>query len=172
MSKERLSKLQKWILEKCNEADQKDFSGVLRSALLTAFFSYKWESTGKLINWNNAQVILTKSLKNLARRGYIELMGTTRTIDPESRDAVSKMVFERLDQGRDKEEILREMKEKFSLEDLGNPFQLRYVKISIPIKPGDKKHKIKAVCITERGKQKIRDMELSSLRKRLVKGNA
>lgn len=172
MSKERLSKLQKWILKRCYEADQKDYSGILRSAILKTFFTNRWESTERLIKWNSAQVILTKSLKSLARRGYIELMGTGKIPDPEPKDDISKMIYERLNKGKDKEEIKREMKEKFSLKDLGSSFQLKYIKISIPIKPDDKGHKIKAVCITEKGKQKVKSMELSLMRKKLLKDNS
>jgi len=168
MSKERLSKLQKWILQRCYEADQKGYSGISRSTILKTFFSQKWQSTGELTMWNNAQVILTKSLKSLARRGYIELMGTIKIIDPEPRDAISKLIDKSIKQGKSKEETLRVI-QKSSPEDLMKPFRLKYTKIPMPIKPDDRKHKIKAICIAEKGKQKVKDMELSLSRKRLIK---
>jgi len=68
MAKERLSKLQKWILNKCYERENKE---IWRSQILR-FFSLKGDSY--YINGRNkAEASITRSLKNLFRKGYIDL---------------------------------------------------------------------------------------------------
>lgn len=67
MSEERLSKLQKWILKRCFE---KGKSFIRRQALL------KEHRQNKSLDLNSVAVTLTKSLRNLRDKGYIELLDT------------------------------------------------------------------------------------------------
>ena len=68
MADERSSKLQKWILNKCYEREDKE---IWRHQILR-FFSLKGDSY--YINGRNrAEASITRSLKNLFKKGYIDL---------------------------------------------------------------------------------------------------
>jgi len=68
MTKERLSKLQRWILNKCYEYENKE---MWRYQILR-FFSLKGDNY--YINGRNkAEASITRSLKNLFKKGYIDL---------------------------------------------------------------------------------------------------
>ncbi|GAH80657.1 unnamed protein product [marine sediment metagenome] len=63
MAKERLSKLQKWILLRCYKSTLDEYE-IWRYSILQ-FFDWR----GK----NKAEVSITNSLKNLFKKGYIDL---------------------------------------------------------------------------------------------------
>lgn len=68
MANERLSKLQRWILVKCYEQEDKE---IWRHQILR-FFSLKGDSY--YVNGRNkAEASITRSLKNLFKKGYIDL---------------------------------------------------------------------------------------------------
>ena len=67
MSEERLSKLQKWILKHCFE---KGKSFIRRQALLKEY------RQNRNLDLDSAEAALTKSLRNLRDKGYIELLDT------------------------------------------------------------------------------------------------
>ncbi|MBA7521637.1 hypothetical protein ES705_13748 [subsurface metagenome] len=74
MAKERLSKLQRWILERCFEREDKE---IWRNKILL-FFGARWNPYIGEAQWfgngkNKAEVSITNSLKNLFKKGYIDL---------------------------------------------------------------------------------------------------
>jgi len=86
MAKERLSKLQKWILTKCytKTKGKKCYTGkryeIWRSDILSFFGEKKGLYTGtpylrylSVNEKNKAEVSITNSLKNLFKKGYIDL---------------------------------------------------------------------------------------------------
>jgi len=110
LSKERLSKLQKWILKKCygkgkdHYATPDYFIGRItlvvwriREYLETKEIKEYFDGLVKIGRYTNEkerldwfrskfEVSTTNSLKNLARKGYIDLLGTQRIrIRPDSR---------------------------------------------------------------------------------------
>lgn len=68
MSKERLSKLQKWILLECYKYEESKYS-MWRYYILKYFGLSKYSRIGR----NKAEVSITRSLKNLFKKGYIDL---------------------------------------------------------------------------------------------------
>ncbi|MBA7535275.1 hypothetical protein ES705_27528 [subsurface metagenome] len=74
MAKERLSKLQRWILERCYKNRSNE---IWRSDILL-FFGTEHPYTSRSIflssnSKNKAEVSITNSLKNLFKKGYIDL---------------------------------------------------------------------------------------------------
>ena len=74
MAKERLSKLQRWILERCYKNRSNE---IWRSEILL-FFGTEHPYTSRSIflssnSKNKAEVSITNSLKNLFKKGYIDL---------------------------------------------------------------------------------------------------
>ncbi|MQY58177.1 MAG: hypothetical protein GH144_01020 [Clostridia bacterium] len=63
MSKERLSKLQKWILVKCYEQGKKRYYGMLRRRLVRKYYR---EIKDRWYSISSDQVTLTRSIRNLA----------------------------------------------------------------------------------------------------------
>ena len=75
MAKERLSKLQKWILKKCYQSDR-DLDGIKiyaiwRQTIINNYF------TGLSRYKNKENATLSRSLRNLRDRGFIKLIGHT-----------------------------------------------------------------------------------------------
>lgn len=68
MSKERLSKLQKWILLECYKYEES--KQYMRRCYILKFFGLNKYSR---ISRNKAEVSITRSLKNLFKKGYIDL---------------------------------------------------------------------------------------------------
>lgn len=66
MADERVSKLQKWILTKCFECEDKE---IWRYQILRFFSLNNYYGNGR----NKAEVSITRSLKNLFKKGYIDL---------------------------------------------------------------------------------------------------
>ena len=74
MAKERLSKLQRWILERCYKNRSNE---IWRSEILL-FFGTEHPYTSRSIflssnSKNKAEVSITNSLKNLFKKGYVDL---------------------------------------------------------------------------------------------------
>ena len=78
MSKERLSKLQKWILKTCYEQGEKRAYGVRRQQLVRR---YCQDVKGRLYSISSDQVTLTRSIRNLAFKDYIDISGSQAPID-------------------------------------------------------------------------------------------
>ena len=74
MAKERLSKLQKWILRNCNRCK---FSGGEATAMdrkdILKFFTFDYETNEKYEERRNrAEATISRSIKNLRCKGFIE----------------------------------------------------------------------------------------------------
>lgn len=70
--RERLSKLQKWILKKCYEQGEKKGHGMWRRRLVR---KYCREIKGRQYSIGGDQVTLTRSIRNLAFKGYMDISG-------------------------------------------------------------------------------------------------
>lgn len=84
MADQRLSKLQKWILQRCCEEDKKGFL-LERSHLVFEYAKYKGKSSCIAYTYHKGEkeyntrrsieVTVSKSIRNLAQKGYITLFG-------------------------------------------------------------------------------------------------
>ena len=72
MSEERLSKLQKWILKKCYEQGEKRGYGMWRRELVRKYYR---EVKRGFYSVSSSQVTLTRSIRNLAFKGYMDISG-------------------------------------------------------------------------------------------------
>jgi len=68
MAKERLSKLQKWILKRCYKSTLDEYV-IWRYSILQFFGLNSYYGNGR----NKAEASITRSLKNLFKKGYIDL---------------------------------------------------------------------------------------------------
>jgi len=68
MADERLSKLQKWILEKCYEQGEKKVYGFWRGEFIR---KYCEEAKGSTYSISSVQVTITRSIRNLAFKEYV-----------------------------------------------------------------------------------------------------
>ena len=68
MAKERLSKLQKWILKRCYKSTLDEYV-IWRYSILQFFGLDSYYGNGR----NKAEASITRSLKNLFKKGYIDL---------------------------------------------------------------------------------------------------
>lgn len=72
MAKERLSRLQKWILERCiKRAKEERRAFIYRQEIYQEFFNLPLPKFG---TWPQSKiVIVSRSLKNLEEKGFIEI---------------------------------------------------------------------------------------------------
>ncbi|MBA7590296.1 hypothetical protein ES708_32411 [subsurface metagenome] len=80
MANERLSKLQKWILNKCFERGEKYAYVVRREQLIREYCKeFKrgyYAENGDQVNINGIQVSITRSVRTLAFKKYIFVRGS------------------------------------------------------------------------------------------------
>ncbi|MBA7477517.1 hypothetical protein ES707_12928 [subsurface metagenome] len=79
MAKERLSKLQKWILNKCYERGEK-YAYVVRRGQLVREYCQKlkigrYAESDDQVNISGIQVSITRSIRTLAKKKYIFVHG-------------------------------------------------------------------------------------------------
>jgi len=72
VSMDRLSKLQKWILNKCYEQGKERKYCLWRRQLVR---EYCKEVKGNFYLDNSSQVVITRSIRNLALKEYIDVYG-------------------------------------------------------------------------------------------------
>ena len=101
MAKERLSKLQKWILGKCYERRNN-----------TSYMLFRREITSYLGGNNSAEVVVSRSIRNLIKKGLIAGLRGRKLIDSAGGfDYAMQLVIMFKKEGKTKEDYDNHIKE-------------------------------------------------------------
>ena len=171
MSKQRLSKLQKWILTTCyQEVDGQVIKAMKVSDIMRFFKNTYWIESQEFVipknfkafmrpdEYNKASATISRTIKNMHAKGYMNLIGKKTVTD--FSDAVD--LVQKYKTKEDLEKALRSM----SLEEvqkMANGFKEEKTKTIIDVLNKNDKSKVIAIELTDLGIEKRKEiLKLSS----------
>lgn len=170
MAKERLSKLQKWILEHCYSVEDGTKITAMRKVDVFRYFKPTYTLMGQelpIINnfkafmsreeYNKVNATISRSIRGLKDKGYIKLIGHAKrqvlnfeAINAEVGGSTKEDYFKK-HENQSPEELIK---------DFGNWYKTQDVVIEIT---DDSTNKVKALELTDRGIEKAKEfLKLSS----------